>query len=99
MDIRRGPESLPREILPRRLYLHHGDRWTSLHPWLIFDVQIEQLYCFNGLGPVGGLLAGWLSARGGTGLAFLASGLTGLAITALALTQLRPWPGVRFTAS
>ena len=56
-------------------------------------------YCFNGLGPVGGLLAGWLSARGGTGLAFLASGLTGLAITALALTQLRPWPGVRFTAS
>jgi len=56
-------------------------------------------YCFNGLGPVGGLLAGCLAARGGTSLAFLASGLTGVAVTAIALAQLRtrPWP--RFTAS
>jgi len=33
-----------------------------------------------------------LSARGGTGLAFFASGLTGLAITAFALARLRPGP-------
>ena len=56
-------------------------------------------YCFNGLGPVGGLLAGWLAARGGTSLAFLASGAIGVAVTAIALAQLRARPGPRFTAS
>jgi MFS family permease len=55
-------------------------------------------YCFNGLGPVGGLLAGWLSARGGTGLAFVASGLTGLVVVAVAARQLAPGR-LRFTGS
>ena len=53
-------------------------------------------YCFNGLGPVGGLLAGWLAARGGTELAFLVTGAIGVATTALALARLR-LPLRRFT--
>ena len=40
-------------------------------------------YAFNGLGPLGGLLAGWLSGHGGTQLAFLVAGATGLAAAAL----------------
>src|SRR5204863_5202502 len=56
-------------------------------------------YCFNGLGPVGGLLAGWLAARGGTSLAFVASGLIGVGMTAFALAELRPRREARFTAS
>ena len=47
-------------------------------------------YCFNGLGPVGGLLSGWLAARGGTTVAFLASGVVGVAMTLVALAQLGP---------
>ena len=46
-------------------------------------------YCFNGLGPVGGLLAGWLAAKGGTELAFLVGGAIGVTATAIALAQLR----------
>ena len=46
-------------------------------------------YCFNGLGPVGGLLAGWLAAKGGTELAFLVGGAIGVAATAIAVAQLR----------
>jgi MFS family permease len=53
-------------------------------------------YCFNGLGPIGGLLAGWLAARGGTELAFLVAGAIGLAATALAVARLR-LPVGRFT--
>ena len=53
-------------------------------------------YCFNGLGPVGGLLAGWLAARGGTEHAFLVTGAIGVAATGLALARLRP-PLRRFT--
>jgi MFS family permease len=52
-------------------------------------------YCFNGLGPVGGLLSGWLAARGGTSLAFVASGLVGVAMTVWALSELRPGLGAR----
>lgn len=37
------------------------------------------LFAFAGLAPVGGLLAGWLAERGGTGLAFAVAGATGLA--------------------
>jgi len=55
-------------------------------------------YCFNGLGPVGGLLAGWLAARGGTELAFLVTGTIGVAATAVALAQLRS-PLPRFTSA
>src|SRR5438132_6845064 len=36
-------------------------------------------YAFNGTGPVGGLLAGWLCARGGTELAFAVAGIVGIA--------------------
>jgi MFS family permease len=46
-------------------------------------------YAFNGTGPFAGLLAGWLSARGGTELAFAVAGIVGLAGTAVAAAQLR----------
>ncbi len=46
-------------------------------------------YSFNGAGPLGGVTAGWLSARGGTGLAFFVAGLIGVAMTAVAALQLR----------
>ena len=46
-------------------------------------------YAFNGTGPLGGLLAGWLCAAGGTEAAFLVAGVAGLAGTAWAAQQLR----------
>jgi MFS family permease len=46
-------------------------------------------YAFNGTGPAAGLLAGWLCARGGTQLAFVVAGVTGLAGTAVAAVRLR----------
>jgi MFS family permease len=49
-------------------------------------------YAFNGTGPLGGLLAGWLCARGGTELAFAVAGVLGLAATAVAAVQLRGRP-------
>jgi MFS family permease len=45
-------------------------------------------FAFNGAGPVGGVLAGWLAARGGTELAFAVSGASALAM-AVAATVLR----------
>ena len=45
-------------------------------------------YAFNGTGPLGGLLAGWLCAKGGTELAFLVAGIVGLAGTAVAAQRL-----------
>jgi MFS family permease len=47
------------------------------------------LFAFAGLAPLGGLLAGWLSDVGGTQLAFLVAGATGLVMTLLALRELR----------
>ncbi len=47
------------------------------------------LFAFAGLAPIGGLLAGWLTDVGGTELAFLVGGVAGLAMAALAATQLR----------
>src|SRR6185437_4383235 len=50
-------------------------------------------YAFNGTGPLGGLLVGWLCATGGTELAFALAGVIGLAGTAAAgqrLRRLRP---------
>jgi MFS family permease len=41
-------------------------------------------YAFNGTGPLGGLLAGWLCARGGTELAFGVAGIAGILGTAAA---------------
>lgn len=63
-------------------------------------------YAFNGLGPLGGLSAGWLSARGGTGLAFAVAGTVGITTGVAALVYLRRTapkaveigPGVRLAA-
>ena len=52
-------------------------------------------YAFNGTGPVGGLLAGWLCAKGGTELAFAVGGIVGLAGTAFAAARLLPKRGIR----
>ena len=46
-------------------------------------------YAFNGTGPLGGLLAGWLCATGGTEAAFLVAGGVGLLATVWAAQQLR----------
>jgi MFS family permease len=46
-------------------------------------------YAFNGTGPLGGLLAGWLCAAGGTEAAFLFAGVAGLAGAAWAARELR----------
>jgi MFS family permease len=46
-------------------------------------------YAFNGSGPFGGILAAWLSARGGTTLALFVAGAVGLAGTAIAAARLR----------
>jgi MFS family permease len=45
------------------------------------------LFAFAGLAPVGGLLTGWLSEVGGTSLAFVVAGLSGLAMTGFALSR------------
>jgi MFS family permease len=54
------------------------------------------LFAFAGLAPLGGLITGWLSEVGGTSLAFVVAGLSGLAMTGLALSRfgssLRPRP-------
>jgi MFS family permease len=46
-------------------------------------------FAFNGAGPLGGLLAGWLAASGGTEAAFAVSGLASLAMTGYAVWRLR----------
>jgi MFS family permease len=53
------------------------------------------LFAFAGFSPVGGLLAGWLADLGGTKLAFGFAGAAGLAVTALAVAQLRGAPPPR----
>jgi MFS family permease len=46
-------------------------------------------YAFNGSGPLGGILVGWLCARGGTELALALGGAVGLAGTAVTAARLR----------
>jgi MFS family permease len=46
-------------------------------------------YAFNGTAALGGLLAGWLCAKGGTELSFLVAGAVGLAATGVAAARLR----------
>ena len=46
------------------------------------------LLAFGGFAPFGGLLAGWLSHVGGTQLAFLVAGASGLLMTAIGVSQL-----------
>lgn len=48
-------------------------------------------YVFLATGPIGSLLAGWLSERGGAPWAFLAGGAAAL-VMALLGVSLRPWP-------
>ncbi|MDQ4082219.1 MAG: MFS transporter, partial [Actinomycetota bacterium] len=57
---------------------HLRGRWLSLY-----------YLAFNGSMPLGGLLAGWLAARGGTGLAFTVAGTVALATAAGAVLFLR----------
>jgi MFS family permease len=55
-------------------------------------------YAFNGAGPIGGLLAGWLCARGGTQLALAVAGTAGLAATVWSIHRLRA-PARRLAAA
>jgi MFS family permease len=53
-------------------------------------------FAFNGAGPAGGLLAGWLAAVGGTALAFTVAGSAALAVAAVSVALLgRRLEGVR----
>jgi MFS family permease len=52
-------------------------------------------YAFNGTGPVAGIFAGWLCARGGTELAFVVAGIVGIAGTLAAAAALRRRPPLR----
>ena len=52
-------------------------------------------YAFNGTAPLGGLLAGWLCAAGGTELAFAVAGLTTIAATIFGAAALGTRRGVR----
>jgi hypothetical protein len=42
-------------------------------------------YAFNGAGPLGGILSGWLAASGGTELAFVVGGIVTLGAVGLAV--------------
>jgi MFS family permease len=46
-------------------------------------------YAWNGVAPLGALIIGWLSARGGTQLAFAVAGLVGLVMAVLGAVALR----------
>jgi MFS family permease len=48
-------------------------------------------YVFIGSGPFGSLLAGWLSQRGGTSLAFCVGGFAAIGMTLVGVAT-RPWP-------
>jgi MFS family permease len=52
-------------------------------------------YAFNGTGPVAGLFAGWLCARGGTELAFAVAGIVGIVGTVAAAAALRKRPPIQ----
>lgn len=48
-------------------------------------------FAFNGAGPAGGMLAGWLAAAGGTALAFTVAGSAALVVSACAVAVLGKW--------
>jgi MFS family permease len=50
-------------------------------------------FAFNGAGPAGGLLAGWLAAAGGTALAFTVGGLASVLVAGGAFLVLSRAPG------
>ena len=45
-------------------------------------------FAFNGAGPAGGMLAGWLAATGGTALAFTVAGVSAITVSAVAFAVL-----------
>ena len=47
-------------------------------------------YAWNGLAPLGALLVGWMSDRGGTELAFAVGGISGIAMTVLGALAIKP---------
>jgi MFS family permease len=80
-------------ILQLRAPDHLRGRVVSLYLW-----------AFAGLAPLGGLLAGWLCAIGGTQLSFTVAGATGLLMALLAARKLNvrraaalPEPSAGFT--
>ncbi len=52
-------------------------------------------YAFNGAGPIGGVLAGWLAATGGTEVAFAVGGAITVAAASFALARLAEHPALR----
>jgi MFS family permease len=69
------------------LQLHAPDRLRGRVIGLYF-------FAFNGAGPLGGLMAGWLAATGGTEAAFAVSGAVSLAMAVVALVLLRERTGL-----
>jgi MFS family permease len=55
-------------------------------------------YAWNGLAPLGGLIIGWLSAHGGTQLAFSVAGAAGLVMAVFGAIVLRQEPGEALAA-
>jgi MFS family permease len=57
-------------------------------------------FAFNGAGPLGGLMSGWLAQRGGTRLAFAVAGASALLVAGFAgwVVSGRTVPAVRFPA-
>jgi MFS family permease len=69
------------------LQLHAPDRLRGRVIGLYF-------FAFNGAGPLGGLMAGWLAETGGTEAAFAVSGAVSLAMAVVALVWLREHTGI-----
>ncbi|MBK9387708.1 MAG: serine/threonine protein kinase [Planctomycetes bacterium] len=40
-------ETTPADLWAHHPYARHAAVWSDLHPWLLFDEEREQLYCFN----------------------------------------------------
>jgi MFS family permease len=47
-------------------------------------------YAWNGLAPLGALIVGWMCDRGGTELAFVVGGVTGITMTVLGAIAIKP---------
>jgi MFS family permease len=52
-------------------------------------------YVFFGTAPLGGLLAGWMADRGGTRLAFMVAGVSGVAMSAFGLVRIEAAKSLR----
>ena len=65
-------------------------RWTKLAPFPEPDEELYGITANGKLYVIGGLLAGWLCAKGGTELSFVVGGIAGLAATCVAARRLGP---------